>query len=236
MECGQPALSLRRRRLQSDYAVKIQSDRVHPTASIMKYGWQNIYATYQPDREPFDTKVKKALNALDAINVADVPQVPLETAPWIQQPPTAKSAQAHLKPIFRQIADVMTSHWPTAWDNEETEAFYRHLQSDAGYKIKYHIQPRLKDTTITRLRLGHSKTNAGLHKIRLRDNADCAICRTPKTTEYFLLTCSVQQQLQDQLRRECIRINRPYDINTVLATTSCTDVIYDWIVSSKRQL
>ena len=78
MECGQPALSLRRRRLQSDYAVKIQSDRDHPTANIMKDCWQNTYATYQPDRDTFYTKAKKVL---DAINVADVPQVPLETAP-----------------------------------------------------------------------------------------------------------------------------------------------------------
>ena len=169
----QPALNLRRRRLQSDYAGKIQSDRDHPTANIMKDCWQNIYATYQPDRETFYTKVKKVL---DAISVADVPQVPLETAPWIQQPPTAKSAHANLKPIFRQIADRMTSHWQTAWDNEETGAFYRHLQPDVSYKIKYRIQSRRKDTTITRLRLGHSKTNAGLHKIRLRDSPDCTIC------------------------------------------------------------
>ena len=39
VECGQPALSLRRRRLQSDNAVKIQSDRDRPTASIMKDCW-----------------------------------------------------------------------------------------------------------------------------------------------------------------------------------------------------
>ena len=39
VECGQPALSLRRRRLQSDYAEKIQSDRDHPTTSIMKDCW-----------------------------------------------------------------------------------------------------------------------------------------------------------------------------------------------------
>ena len=63
----------------------------------MKDCWQNTYVTYQPDREPFYTKIKKVL---DAINVADIPEVPLETAAWIQQPPAAKSAHAHLKPIF----------------------------------------------------------------------------------------------------------------------------------------
>ena len=44
----------------------------------MKDCWQNIYATYQLDREPFYTNVKKVLNA---INVAEIPQVQLETAP-----------------------------------------------------------------------------------------------------------------------------------------------------------
>ena len=194
---------------------------------------ENAYATYKPDRETFYTKVKKIL---DAINVADVPQVPLETAPWIQQLPVTKSAHAHLKPIFRQIADLMTSHWQTACENEDTGAFYRHLQLDVSYKIKYLIQPRRKDTTITRLYLWHSMTNAGLHKIGVRDNADCTTCRTPETTEHFLLTCPVQQKLQDELRRVCILIRKPFNIKTILTTTSCTDIIYDWIVSSKRHL
>ena len=52
-----------------------------------------------------------------------------------------KSAHAHLKPIFREIADLMTSQWLTVWENEDTGAFYRHLQPDFSYKIKYRIQP-----------------------------------------------------------------------------------------------
>ena len=78
--------------------------------------------------------------------------------------------------------------------------------------------------------------NAGLYKNRLRDNADCAICRTPETTEHYLLSCPIQQQLQDELHRECIRINKPHDIKTIPTTTSCADVINDWIMSTKRQL
>ena len=35
IECGQPPLSLRRRRMQVDYALKIQSHVNHPTATIM---------------------------------------------------------------------------------------------------------------------------------------------------------------------------------------------------------
>ena len=69
--------------------------------------------------------------------LADVPQVSLETAPCNQQPAATKLVHAHLKRIIRQITNLMTSHWQTAWDNEETGAFYRHLKSDVGYKIKY---------------------------------------------------------------------------------------------------
>ena len=150
-----------------------------------------------------------------------------------KQLPAKKSAHAHLKSIFREIADLMTSQWRTAWENEATGAFYHHIQPDVSYKIKYRIQPQRKDTTITRLRLGHSMTNAGLHKIGVRDNADCTTCRTPETTEHFLLTSTVPQQLQDELRRVCIRISKPFNIKTILTTISCTDIIYDWIVSSK---
>ena len=77
----------------------------------MKDCWLNTNAMYQLDRELFYTKVKEVI---DAINIADVSQVSLETAPWIQQPPSSKAAHAQLKPIFRQIADLMTSHWQKA--------------------------------------------------------------------------------------------------------------------------
>ena len=139
VECGQPALILRRRRLQSDYAVKIVVRPRSPDGEHHEGPLAEHLRHIPAGRKTFYTKVK---NVLDAINVADVPQVPLETTPWIQQPPTAKSAHAILKPIFRQIADLITSHWQTAWDNEETGAFYRHLQPDVSYKIKYRIQPR----------------------------------------------------------------------------------------------
>ena len=85
-----------------------------------------------------------------------VHQVTLETAPRSQQPAATKFVHAQLKRIIRQIANLMTSHWRTARDNDETGAFYRHLQSDVGYKIKYRMQLRGKETTITRLRLGTS--------------------------------------------------------------------------------
>ena len=74
-----------------------------------------------------------------------------------------------------KVAELVTSHWRTVWENEESGAFYRHLQSDVGYKIKYRMQPQRKDTTITRRCQGYSMTNARLHTIGIRDNPDCVI-------------------------------------------------------------
>ena len=90
------------------------------------------------------------------MTIGNVPQLPLETAPCNQQPAATKLVREHLKGIIRQIANLMTSHSQTAGDNEETGAFYRHLQPDVGYKIKYRMQLRGKETTITRFRLSTS--------------------------------------------------------------------------------
>ena len=56
--------------MQSENAIKFQSDRDHPTACIIKDVWPNSDATYPPDREPFYIKCQEGL---DDINVADVP-------------------------------------------------------------------------------------------------------------------------------------------------------------------
>ena len=70
------------------------------------------------------------------MTLGNVPQVHLETEQCNQQPAATKLVHAHLKRIIRQIANLMTSHLQMAWDNEETGAFYRHLQPDVGYTIR----------------------------------------------------------------------------------------------------
>ena len=69
IECGQPPLSLRRRRMQVDYALKMQSYVKHPTATVMDDCWQN-HGEYAADREPFYVKVKAVF---DAVGIHDVP-------------------------------------------------------------------------------------------------------------------------------------------------------------------
>ena len=101
MECGKLAISLRLR--QSDYTVKIRSDR-------------------SPDGKHHERPLAEHLRHVlvgQGTVLADVPQVPLETAPCIQQP---------------AVTNLMTSHWQTAWDNEETGALHRHLQPYVGYR------------------------------------------------------------------------------------------------------
>ena len=105
----------------------------------------------------------------------------------------------------------------------------RLVRSTVTYnKIKYRIQPRRKETTITHLRLGHSMTNAGLQKIGLRDNAVCAICRTSETAKYLLRPRPVQQQRRPAPRvhpgKQTVR-HQDHHHNNILQ-----DVIYDWIV------
>ena len=60
-DCGQPPLRLRRLRMMSDYAIKIQSFPDHPAAHIMEDCWQLYYGKYDTDREVFQTKTTKVL-------------------------------------------------------------------------------------------------------------------------------------------------------------------------------
>jgi len=53
VDCGQPQLRLRRFRMMSDYAIKVQSLPDHPAAHIMEDCWQLYYGKYDADREVF---------------------------------------------------------------------------------------------------------------------------------------------------------------------------------------
>ena len=55
VECGEIALSLRRKEMQLQYAAKLLSNEENPTRTIMDDCWQN-YATYPRGRETFATK------------------------------------------------------------------------------------------------------------------------------------------------------------------------------------
>ena len=58
VECGEIALSLRRKEMQLQYATKLLSNKENPTRTIMDDCWQN-YATYPTGREPFATKTRE---------------------------------------------------------------------------------------------------------------------------------------------------------------------------------
>ena len=102
VECGQPPLRLRRRRLQADYAVKILSNSNNQTTVIMDDCWLN-YETYPTDLEPFNFKV-----VLDAADIRDIPAAsPVPPPPWF----AITNQPNHLNDTLKKIADHVTSLW-----------------------------------------------------------------------------------------------------------------------------
>ena len=121
IECCQPPLSLRRRRMQVDYALKIPSYVNHPTATIMDEPWLN-HGEYAADREPFCVKVKAIL---DSVGIHDVPDASPPTtalAPWFA--PTNIETRKNLVSTYQRVADYITSLWQQQWDNDDTGRFY----------------------------------------------------------------------------------------------------------------
>ena len=138
IECGQPPLSLRRCRMQVDYALKIQSSVNHPTATIMDDCWQN-HGEYSAAREPFRVKVKAVLNAVGIHDVPDASPPTTVLAPCVA--PTNIETRKHPVSTYQRVADYITSLWQQKWENGNTGRFYHALQSIVGYKLKYEVKP-----------------------------------------------------------------------------------------------
>ena len=233
IECGQPPLSLRRRRMQVDYALKIQSYINHPTATIMDDCWQN-HGEYAADREPFCVKVKAVL---DAVGIHDVPDTSPSTKalpPWIA--PTKLETRKHLVSTYQRVADHITSLWQQQWDNDDTGRFYHAVQPIVGYIFKYEAKPRRKNVSITRLRMNKCRLAAGLHKLHIGETANCDICRVSETVQHFIVECPKQLCLQTRLKHECMRTSKQFNIKTVLTCYRCITLVYAWIVDNKTVL
>ena len=132
-----------------------------------------------------------------------------------------------------KIRDHITELWQDSWDYSDTGDFYRELQPIVSYKIKRLTQPRLKDVQLTRLRFGHVKLGEKLHKIGQRTDPCCRVCGETEDVEHFLISCPLQRELQQRLRKICTDCKKAYNLKTVLTTDSCTEIVYDYIRTTR---
>ena len=79
VECGEMPLSLRRHKLQLQYAIKLQASRNNPAKSIIIDSWETHYGKYKVGKEPMAKIVKEYMETL---NYTVEEQEISDTPPW----------------------------------------------------------------------------------------------------------------------------------------------------------
>ncbi|KAG0723075.1 hypothetical protein GWK47_043322 [Chionoecetes opilio] len=95
------------------------------------------------------------------------------------------------------LTDSLTNLQTTCnrhWDNELTDALQYtslgRIRHDTRHHWWTHSPSRALDTAVTRLRIGHTRLNAHLHKLGMTADPHCPWCPTyPDTPEHLLLQC-----------------------------------------------
>ncbi|MPC91706.1 hypothetical protein E2C01_086762 [Portunus trituberculatus] len=80
-------------------------------------------------------------------------------------------------------------------------------------------ESRVLDVAVTRLRLGHTRLTAHLHRLHLSPDPYCPWCRTaPETIEHFLLHCPRFHSHRVVLRSRLLALDvTTFDLPTLLS-------------------
>ena len=233
VECGQPPLRLRRLRMMTDYAIKIQSLPDHPATHVVEDCWSIHYGRYDTGREPFQVKTSKVLKGS---KVEIYPKIPTEAAPWKSSTSTTPVLKNVLKPPRDKVRKTILDTWQEEWDYSSTGGFYNEIQPIVDYKVKFTCKPRAKEVLITRFRLGHACLNNFLYRMGLKDNSECELCKEEEDVEHFFLRCPLQDRLRENLTAICQAHDKRPNIKNFLTVTECINVISDSLLPQDRFL
>lgn len=98
------------------------------------------------------------------------------------------------------------------------------------------LVPRLKESTIYRLRVQHCRLNSYLFKIGIVDSPLCSCNNGIETVFHFLFECPTTVNLKAQLVSLLNSQNLPLTIDNCLNNLGCIDFIYAFLIDNKIQL
>jgi len=131
-----------------------------------------------------------------------------------------------LDEIYTKIQKFILAKWQTYWQTCNTGSFYRKIEPNVSFRIKYETQVRAKETIITRLRLGSYLTNEYLKRINVLKSDKCDKCENSvDTIEHFLLQCA-NSLLCSEVLNACERFNVVPQLEFVLKNNDIIHVIY----------
>ena len=125
------------------------------------------------------------------------------------------------------------------WDEQ-----YKEIEKGIHYKI-FHpsvLQSppvpsgRQRSTIIFRLRSGHCRLNAHLHKIKIIESPNCPHCARPETVEHFLLACPKYDPERTPLLEHAQRLGIPLTLRYLLTDSRIIAKVVEYVRSCRRQI
>ena len=88
---------------------------------------------------------------------------------------------------FQETKTLLKNSTNKAWKNRINIKYFKDI---------IHDLPRNFETTIFRLRTGHCRLNAHMHRLKIGSTPLCDSGHTPQTPEHVLMSCLLTEQLR----------------------------------------
>ena len=116
----------------------------------------------------------------------------------------------YLKPSLNDHNALLKKHFniylKDKWKDEGRERFLGKHKTEWEHWPWSENNNRKVEVAMARLRLGHSRLRAHLHRINMVDSPDCLHCMVPETIEHVLLQCHRHYSKRCILRQQLIRM------------------------------
>ena len=132
----------------------------------------------------------------------------------------------------RLISDACRSAWDSSLGPVLRATSMGAYRSDSTTQPWVRRRTRILDVALTRLRLGHTRLNAHLHRLRLAPNPYCQWCLDiPETVEHFMLHCPRFYTPRVLLRTHLHALNiHTFDLPTILAASDVPSPIRSTVI------
>ena len=148
-------------------------------------------------------------------------------------PATAYSAD--FLEVKNRIKNATTSHWKTTWSSNRSRYDLGNIIIHPLPRHPIQNSSRKLEVIFAQLRLGSSKLNAPLFKIKQSDSPLCSECLVAETPSHYLLECALFQNERDILKASLLDLNiNVFSLQELLNNPITLKLTEQFITSSKR--
>ena len=138
--------------------------------------------------------------------------------------------------VYNIIQKIILGKWQKMWDLSEKGRFYYNLVPVVSKEVKFTDENRRKEVSITRLRFNHCLLNSTLYLMNKHDDGKCGFCMVKEDVVHFLLDCLEFQRLQQKIVSIMLDKGLTVNITNLLGSRSLEELVWEYIVESKKIL